>query len=626
MRLHESETDYRTLAEHLTELVYRAHPVTLAVTFVNPAVQVIYGYSVADWLSNPDLWVNSIHPDDRERVLETFVEAQRLGTDALVEYRVVHKDGSVRWVIDRFGWERDANGDVVSLVGVMSDVTAQKQAEEARRESDRKLAAIVETLPGFLYRCANTPDWTMEFISQGVFELTGYRAEEFMNGTVVTRQVIHREDSERVWHDVQAGLRSDGRYQLEYRLIHRNGTVRWAWERGMGVYDAQRILLALEGVVLDITQRKHAEEAVREREARLTRILETIPGGVILADVSGTITYANPAAVRLVGATPDGVAGRRYNDPGWRFIAPDGRAVPDEERLFNRVLRTGQAIYDAEMSVRLPDGRVAVLSISAAPIRGADGTTISIVGAFNDITDRKRANDVLKDSEARFRESAETLRILSARMNTVREEEGLRIARELHDELGQALTSLKMDLFWLDGQLAAAPEDRRLAALREKSASILQLVDSSVQTVRRIAADLRPPLIDDLGFTAAVEWQAQEFQKRSGIACSVAALAGDSTVEPSRATALYRILQEALTNVARHSGATRVDIVLAQDAGSVVLDVRDNGRGITAAAAASPRSIGLLGMQERARVFGGDVRITRAEPRGTRVMATIPLA
>jgi len=217
----------------------------------------------------------------------------------------------------------------------------------------------------------------------------------------------------------------------------------------------------------------------------------------------------------------------------------------------------------------------------------------------------------------RLRESEEKLRRLAAHLISVREEERAHIAREIHDELGQVLTGLKMEVTWLAKRLRDKP-------LIEKTDSMCKLIDTTVQTVRKIATGLRPEMLDDMGLIAAVGWQAKEFQKRTGIRCR-AKLPPEVKLDIDISTTMFRIFQEILTNVARHSRATRVDIELMLSAERVGLEVVDNGVGIADDDLNGKKSLGLLGMHERALLFGGDVKITGTPGHGTRVSVSIPM-
>jgi signal transduction histidine kinase len=199
----------------------------------------------------------------------------------------------------------------------------------------------------------------------------------------------------------------------------------------------------------------------------------------------------------------------------------------------------------------------------------------------------------------------------------------MRLSREIHDVLGQELTGLKLDLSWLARRIALTPLPP-VAPLLERLATMASGVDGCVQTVRRIATGLRPAVLDDLGLDEAIEWQAHEFQARSGIRVDLSLPESALKIDRARTTALFRIFQELITNVARHSGATAVSVQLIPEAGWVVLEVSDNGRGITAAELAMPNALGLLGMRERAAQFGGSVGIHADKGQGTRAVIRLP--
>jgi signal transduction histidine kinase len=225
--------------------------------------------------------------------------------------------------------------------------------------------------------------------------------------------------------------------------------------------------------------------------------------------------------------------------------------------------------------------------------------------------------ELFRKSE-RLRESEDKLRRLAAHLISVREEERAHIAREIHDELGQVLTGLKMEVTWLAKRLREKP-------LIEKTDSMCKLIDTTVQTVRKIATGLRPEMLDDMGLVAAVGWQAKEFQKRTGIRCRAKLPPETTKLDIDVSTTMFRIFQEILTNVARHSRATRVDMELTVSDERVGLDVTDNGVGIADSDLNGKKSLGLLGMHERALLFGGEVKINGTPGHGTRVSVSIPV-
>jgi signal transduction histidine kinase len=224
----------------------------------------------------------------------------------------------------------------------------------------------------------------------------------------------------------------------------------------------------------------------------------------------------------------------------------------------------------------------------------------------------------LKESEVRLNGLSRHLQFLTRGLLLAREEERTRIAREIHDVLGQALTALKMDVAWIGRRLPSGSLEER-----DKLNAMVTFIDQTVVSVRQLATDLRPGILDELGLAAAVEWQAREFERRTGIRCQFHTAIGEEALDPLVSTALFRILQESLTNVARHSGAGRVDVRLEQQGDDLVLEVRDDGVGITSLAAANARTLGLAGMRERARVVGGRFSITGANGAGTTVVVKV---
>jgi signal transduction histidine kinase len=223
-------------------------------------------------------------------------------------------------------------------------------------------------------------------------------------------------------------------------------------------------------------------------------------------------------------------------------------------------------------------------------------------------------------TEEEFRRSTEQLRELSARLQSVREEERTRISRAIHDELGQTLTGLKMDVAWLQGHL-----DPQQPTLLVKTQAMSDLIDTTVQMVRRISTELRPGILD-LGLVATLEWQLQEFQTRTGITSKLITILEETTLDDDGSTVVFRIFQEILTNVVRHARATQVEVTLDETPAFLTLQVIDNGRGITDSEVGSPKSIGLLGMQERARLRAGEVQFHGTPDQGTTVTVRLPLS
>jgi signal transduction histidine kinase len=275
--------------------------------------------------------------------------------------------------------------------------------------------------------------------------------------------------------------------------------------------------------------------------------------------------------------------------------------------------------YSLDYRIVRPDGEERIVHSRGHIMSGEDGNPIRVFGATQDVTELKRAEEKLKAT-------SEQLRALSARLQSAREEEGTRIAREIHDELGSALTSLKWDLEEIDKQLSTPLEPLALVALREKFQTPMKLADLAITAIRRIASELRPSVLDDLGLVAAIEWQCQQFQSRTGIVCVCDCSLEKVELTEEQSTAVFRILQEALTNVLRHSHATKVDIKINKENGYFVLSVSDNGKGITESVKSEQQTLGILGMRERAHLIGGEIGIKGVAGKGTVVIVRVPIS
>ncbi len=363
---------------------------------------------------------------------------------------------------------------------------------------------------------------------------------------------------------------------------------------------------------------------------RLTLLLESTGEGIFGIDLDGRCTFINRAGAQMLGYATGQVIGRNMHEL-IHHAYPDGRNYPvDECPIFRAFWKGLPCRIDSEVFWRA-DGSCFPAEYSSHPII-EDGVVLGAVVTLVDISERKRTEEMLKLAkdglERRVEERTQALsdalrqlRELSAYLDTVREDERTRIAREIHDELGSLLVGLKFDVTWLGKRLIDQPE------LDRKCLSMGRLIEGAVENVGRIITDLRPSILDHQGLWAALEWQAQEFADASEIACdSRIAIATDTPAPAGRlAIAVFRIFQEMLSNVARHAQARAVSIrILAQD-GMLRVEVSDNGNGAPASAFDSPRAYGVLGMRERAGHFGGDIRIESAPGAGTHVRLRIPL-
>jgi PAS domain S-box-containing protein len=349
------------------------------------------------------------------------------------------------------------------------------------------------------------------------------------------------------------------------------------------------------------------EERVQQAEERFRLLVDGVQEYAILTlDPEGRITSWNAGVQRISGYPAGEVLGRHFS----LFYEESDAAQGTPQQHLKAAAERGW-VEDEGWRIR-KDGTRFWANVLITAVRDSAGALVGFSLITRDITERKRVQTELVRQRAR-------LRALATRLEAAREEERTKIAREIHDELGQALTALQLDLNWLDHNL----HDR--TALKPKVQHMTTVLRDTLVALQCLAADLRPPVLDRLGLRAAILALAREFESRTGVRSRVEVTAEDVTLDGDLATTIYRILQEALTNVSRHAGATRVDIVFRHTPARLELEVRDDGRGITEQELADHRSLGLLGMQERAQNWGGEMSIEGIPGQGTRVKVTIPL-
>lgn len=361
-------------------------------------------------------------------------------------------------------------------------------------------------------------------------------------------------------------------------------------------------------IMSDVTERKWTETSLRETNEYLDNLFNYTNAPIIVWDPQFRITRYNHAFESLAGKTASDIIGK----PLKILFPPD--LVESSMRLIRKT-PAGYRLDGFEIPILRRDGTTRTVLWNSATIYNQDGKTpIATIAQGQDITIRKQ-------SEEKLLRSREQLRELTRHLEAVREEEQQRLSRELHDELGQTLTALKIDVSWLKKRSATL----RNEAVSEKIRAMSELIDQTIATTKRISTALRPAMLDDLGLVSAVEWQTDEFKKCSGINCALAVTPPKIVINPEIANAVFRILQEALTNILRYAEATRVKISLNATEEQIELKVKDNGKGISKEKIKDPQSLGLIGMRERLYPFGGALDIKGRKGKGTTVSIVIPL-
>jgi two-component system sensor histidine kinase UhpB len=481
---------------------------------------------------------------------------------------------------------------------------------EALRESQHRLEEA--------QRIANIGHWVRDVAtgdltwSEELFRIFGLPPQVEPLPEARWRAMIHPDDRVRIATEFKNALAGIGPDELEYRIVRPDGEVRYVHSQREIVGDFPEGPVRAFGVAQDVTERRQAEEQLRESERWMRAAGRIAQVGYWEYDfLTDRITWSDEAA-RIYGQP---LEVRNHSSAAIRQLVH-----PDDRPIFNDGddrARAGEDHFQQEYRVIRPDGEQRVVETIADVLRDSEGRPFRFVGAVQDITERKA-------SEARLQATTQQLRALSARVQRVREEEAARIAREIHDELGAALSSLKWDLEELDEDLSAGAPGG--TSRSEKIHQMIRLADTTIDTVRRISSELRPTALDELGLVEAMRWSLDQFQARTGILIYSDGLPDRVDLAGEQATAVFRILQEALTNVLRHAQARRIDLSMRHEQGEFVFALHDNGRGISEAERTGTQSLGLLGMRERASLIGGDLRIEGMPGLGTTITLRVPQA
>lgn len=474
------------------------------------------------------------------------------------------------------------------------------------RETEAKYRTLLGQVPAVAYVASLDPILGRVIISPQVGRLLGFSAEEWLSSPDLWLRHIHPDDRGRVLEQIRQAHSTGEPLSSEYRMLDRYGRVLWFRDEARVVKDRDGRPQFLQGLLLDTSERKRAEEALRESEERFRKIVDTAHEGIWVVGVGGKTIYVNQRMAQMLGMSLQEILGSSLEEFLWEKTA--GPAPLACEAGSHR-----------EVALRRKDGSVLWALVASSPLANGTGETIGTLHMLADISERKQM-------EEQLRESGERLRLLASHLEKVREEERTWIAREIHDELGQGLTALKLELSSMERKLAkleVPPEQRE--TLKEKIRQMLSSVDTTIKAVRDICTKLRPAVLDNLGLEAAIEWQLSEFEKRTGIICTFTPWDCEPTLSTQKTTALFRIFQELLTNAARHSGASRIEARLSTDANFVILELQDNGCGLKEETISEAGGLGLLGIRERVALLGGDIALEGPPGQGTRAVVRVPI-
>jgi PAS domain S-box-containing protein len=607
--LRESEKYFKEITENASDIIIITDK-NGDIRYCSRSIERFTGYKSEELIGRSGF--TFIHPDDVERAVGDFGKAILTIDSAIPNaFRMVHKDGSERYC-DGLGKNLLDNPAVAGFIMNIRDITERKRAEEALRQREENFRTSLDDSPMGV-RIVTAEGETI-YANRAILDIYGYDSMEDLKTTPVEKRYTPESHADFLSRRTKRQQGVDVPSEYTINIIRKDGEVRHLLVlRREVLWDGERQFQVLYN---DITDRRRAEVALRESEELYRSLFENMLNGFAYCKMLFDKEHAqdfvylevNNAFEKLTGLKD--VIGKKATEliPGIR------EKDPGLFETYGRVALTGKPVT---LEIYLESLGVWHYVSVYSPRKEY------FVSVFDVITERKRAEEELRTSRLQ-------LRALATRLQTIREEERIMISREIHDEMGGGLTGLKMGLSWMLRKMGDADPGEERVALMDKIHTSNALIDQMIHVVRRISTDLRPSVLDDLGLIAALEWQLSEFTSRTEILHEFATTVEYVNVEEDTAVAVFRIFQEALTNVIRHSQATKVAVVLREGERSLfgdesfILEIRDNGRGITEEEILNPESLGLLGMKERVLTFGGELSIRAESGGGTALVLQIP--
>jgi PAS domain S-box-containing protein len=499
----------------------------------------------------------------------------------------------------------------VAALGIATDITGLKRAEQSLQEKENHLRTILDTEPECVALTAADGS-LLEINPAGLAMIEADAAEQVLGRNVAG--LINQEDRGK-FEELNRQVFEGSTFRMEFGITGLRGTSRWLETQATPLRDGQRNIIAALNVTRDITKRKKAETDLARIAERLSEAKTVAQLGSFSSDLVGGKIAFSPQVYRILGSAPgllledrrppssnQGAAGE-MGEMG-EILCGDGEQV---RTAYQELIADGKEL-DLTFLWRRPDNDVRHIHIKGSREQDAGGKPTRIFGVIQDVTVHRQV--------------VERLRQLTEHQEKVREEERTRIAREIHDELGQQLTGMKMRAAWTGRLLSSSADAVNADLARVELAAMSEALEATIRTVRRIASELRPPVLDALGLIPALEWLRGSFERDYGIACVTELRCGN--VSPEVATTVFRVAQEALTNVARHAGAKRVWVRLQERDNALILDVEDDGRGLEPDSVSRQGSFGLIGIRERARLANGNVNLLTSDNGGLLLRLTLP--
>lgn len=600
----------------------------------SPELQEVFGLDSSTASTDASLWRNLIHPDDLANVDQALALAISSKTEFRAEFRINRPGGAERWIETTAQIFQDDNGKPTHVIGISTDITERKRAEETLKQHRERFDLVTEAAHVGFWFCDLPFDKLMW--DDLVKEHFWLPADADVTIDMFYER-LHPDDRERTRQAIAESNASDAPYDIEYRTVSTDGREKWIRALGRTFYDDAGRPKSFDGLTLDITAQKKVEERERQMTAeavaataKFQAVFEqtTVFAGIMSVD--GVIMEANRMCLDACGYRAEDVVGKHFWDCPWWRNSPEAQ---QKIRAATPLAAQGTPFRE-NLLYSWADGSEHLVDFALYPIRDREGNILFLHPTGIDITEIKQAEETYRnlaetlDAEVRVRTSevvqqSEQLRDLSSRLLQAQDEERRHIARELHDSAGQILTALGMTL--AQAVRNSPHADPRLAKGVQESQQLVQQLSQEIRTMSYL---LHPPLLDETGLSEALRWYIQGLSERSGLEIALEVAPDFERLSREMELVMFRLVQECLTNMHRHSGSKSGVIRISRDHDSVSLEVQDKGKGISAEKLSQIQSqgsgVGIRGMRERARHFGGHMLI-ESNHKGTKIAFKFPL-
>ncbi len=599
--LKDNEERYRMLFERNPLPMFVYDEETYNFLAVNESAVEHYGYTRDELMK---MTIMDIRPEEDIPALINVFKTQGRGMKRFGIWRHTLKNGVIISV-DVTTHSINFNGRPARIV-LADDVTSKVKAENAQRESEEKYRMIVENAnEGILLV---NKDQQITFVNGKLAGIVGMQVEEIENSPVMN--FVFDEDigkAEKYVRENAAGSRET----FQFRLKHSDGSERWVMVNAVPIFDEGNDYAGGLALITDVTAHRKAEAEYHRLNELLRSLINYSPLSIIILDGNGNTELWNLASEKMFGWSSDEVIGKPVP-----FVPEDSAA---EHKSLRDTIMRGESFTGREVVRLRKDGKKIIVSIAAAPLLDSNHHPMGISSFLIDVTEKKKSE---KEREKLFKQitaARNRLKILSSRLISVQESEKRNISRELHDEIGQMLTAIKIDV-----QRIKDGDNHDEAA--ELADDCTRLVENTISVVRNLSLELRPAMIDDLGLEASLRWYLDKFHQRTGIEVKTGIKKIPNELPPECAINMFRICQEALTNIAKHAEAGYVKVSLNQNKSSIILTIEDDGKGFDTQKAlnraAAGKSLGLISMQERAELLGGGFSVKSTKGSGTVLTAS----